>query len=92
MFFSNLHPDLIDVSRYSPLFTDHLQVCVERQALLVASDTVDFMLSKKLPVDHSLLQTLLEKLGRQKRWPRARELFKRKYYWIFVLYAKQLKS
>ncbi|KAK5621371.1 hypothetical protein CRENBAI_008373 [Crenichthys baileyi] len=68
--------DLIDVSRYDPLFTSHLQVCVERQILPVASDTVDFMLCKKLAVDHSLLQTLLEKLGRQNQWLRAREVFR----------------
>ncbi|XP_043995037.1 uncharacterized protein topaz1 isoform X2 [Gambusia affinis] len=68
--------DLIDISRYSPLFTSHLQVCVERQILPVASDLLDFMLSKQLAVDHSLLQTLLEKLGRQNLWLRAREVFK----------------
>ncbi|XP_032437826.1 protein TOPAZ1 isoform X1 [Xiphophorus hellerii] len=68
--------DLIDISRYSPMFTSHLQVCVERQILPVASDLLDFMLSKQLAVDHSLLQMLLEKLGRQNLWLRAREVFK----------------
>lgn len=82
--FPLLPPDLIDISRYSPMFTSHLQVCVERQILPVASDLLDFMLSKQLAVDHSLLQMLLEKLGRQNLWLRAREVFKRKYHWITV--------
>uniref|UniRef100_A0A096M011 Protein TOPAZ1 n=1 Tax=Poecilia formosa TaxID=48698 RepID=A0A096M011_POEFO len=71
--------DLIDIDRYSPLFTSHLQVCVERQYLPVAKDLLDFMLSKQLAVDHSMLQMLLEKLGRQNLWLRAREVFKRYY-------------
>ncbi|XP_014904340.1 uncharacterized protein topaz1 isoform X1 [Poecilia latipinna] len=75
-FFPPLPPDLIDIDRYSPLFTSHLQVCVERQYLPVAKDLLDFMLSKQLAVDHSMLQMLLEKLGRQNLWLRAREVFK----------------
>ncbi|XP_078811016.1 uncharacterized protein topaz1 isoform X7 [Oryzias latipes] len=39
-------------------------------------NTVDFMLSKKLPVDYTLLQTLLHKLGKQNLWLRAREVFR----------------
>ncbi|XP_023116713.2 uncharacterized protein topaz1 [Amphiprion ocellaris] len=68
--------DLIDISRYSPLFNSHLQVCVDRQILPVASDTVDFMLSKNLAVNHTVLQTLLHKLGKQNLWLRAREVFR----------------
>ncbi|KAF3707671.1 Testis- and ovary-specific PAZ domain-containing protein 1 [Channa argus] len=68
--------NMIDASRYCPLFNSHLQVCVERQVLPVAADTVDFMLSKKLPVDHKVLQTLLHKLGKQNLWLRAREVFR----------------
>ncbi|KAK2830137.1 hypothetical protein Q5P01_018068 [Channa striata] len=68
--------DTIDASRYNSLFNAHLQVCVERQVLPVAVDTVDFMLSKKLPVDHRVLQTLLHKLGKQNLWLRAREVFR----------------
>ncbi|XP_074469730.1 uncharacterized protein topaz1 isoform X3 [Sebastes fasciatus] len=68
--------DLVDVSRYGPLFNCHLQVCVERQIIPVASDTVDFMLSKKLSVDQALLQMLLHKLGKQNLWLRAREVFR----------------
>ncbi|XP_023815659.1 testis- and ovary-specific PAZ domain-containing protein 1 isoform X2 [Oryzias latipes] len=65
-----------DISKYALLFNSHLQACVDRQILPVASDTVDFMLSKKLPVDYTLLQTLLHKLGKQNLWLRAREVFR----------------
>ncbi|XP_013876576.1 uncharacterized protein topaz1 isoform X2 [Austrofundulus limnaeus] len=68
--------DLIDISRYSPQFNSHLQVCMEKQILPVAADTVNFMLCKKLPVDHSVLQTLIHKLGKQNFWLLARRLFK----------------
>ncbi|XP_039978230.1 protein TOPAZ1 isoform X3 [Xiphias gladius] len=68
--------DLIDISRYGPLFNSHLQVCVDRQILPLASDSVDFMLSKNLAVDHAMLQILLHKLGKQNLWLRAREVFR----------------
>ncbi|XP_054620782.1 protein TOPAZ1 isoform X2 [Dunckerocampus dactyliophorus] len=68
--------DQVDVLRYLPLFNSHLQVCVDRQVLPVASDTVDFMLSKKILVDHVVLQKLLHKLGKQNHWLRAREIFR----------------
>uniref|UniRef100_A0A3B4T6X0 Protein TOPAZ1 n=1 Tax=Seriola dumerili TaxID=41447 RepID=A0A3B4T6X0_SERDU len=68
--------DLVDISRYSPLFNSHLRVCVDRQILPVASDTVDFMLSQNVAVDHAVLQTLLQKLGKQNLWLRAREVFR----------------
>ncbi|XP_023284319.1 testis- and ovary-specific PAZ domain-containing protein 1-like [Seriola lalandi dorsalis] len=68
--------DLVDISRYSPLFNSHLRVCVDRQILPVASDTVDFMLSQNVAVDHAVLQTLLHKLGKQNLWLRAREVFR----------------
>ncbi|XP_054462649.1 uncharacterized protein topaz1 isoform X2 [Anoplopoma fimbria] len=68
--------DLVDTSRYGSLFNYHLRVCMDRQILPVASDSVDFMLSKTLPVDHALLQTLLHKLGKQNLWFRAREVFR----------------
>lgn len=71
-------PDCLDISRYSSLFNSHLQVCVDRQVLPVASDTVDLMFSKNLAVDHSVLQMLLHKLGKQNLWLRAREVFRRK--------------
>ncbi|XP_051247143.1 uncharacterized protein topaz1 isoform X2 [Dicentrarchus labrax] len=68
--------DLVSISRYHLLFNSHLQVCVDRQTLPVASDTVDFMLSKNLAVDHTVLQILLHKLGKQNLWLRAREVFR----------------
>lgn len=58
---------------------------MEKQLLPVASDTVNFMLCKKLPVDHSVLQTLIHKLGKQNLWQRAREVFKRKCHRSFYL-------
>ncbi|XP_033980301.1 protein TOPAZ1-like [Trematomus bernacchii] len=67
--------DMVGIPKYDPLFNSHLQVCMDRQILPVASDTVDFMLSKKLSVDPLLLQTLLNKLGKQNLWPRARRAF-----------------
>ncbi|TWW65390.1 Testis- and ovary-specific PAZ domain-containing protein 1 [Takifugu flavidus] len=68
--------DLADVSNYCSVFNAHLQVCVDRQTLPVASDLVDFMLSKQLAVEPALLQALLQKLGRQNLWLRAREVFR----------------
>nr|XP_019946442.1 PREDICTED: testis- and ovary-specific PAZ domain-containing protein 1 isoform X2 [Paralichthys olivaceus] len=68
--------DLIDISRYGPLFDSHLRVCMDRQVLPVASDTVDFMLSHNLAVDHAMLQILFHKLGKQNHWLRAREVFR----------------
>ncbi|XP_068432276.1 uncharacterized protein topaz1 isoform X4 [Clinocottus analis] len=68
--------DVVDTSRYSSLFNSHVRVCMDRQILPVASDAVDFMLYKKLPVELSLLQILFSKLGKQNHWLRARELFR----------------
>ncbi|XP_062266206.1 protein TOPAZ1 [Platichthys flesus] len=68
--------DLVDISRNGPLFDSHLQVCMDRQVLPVASDTVDFMLSHNLPVDQVMLQILFHKLGKQNLWLRAREVFR----------------
>lgn len=72
--------ELIDISRFYPLFSAHLQTCVDRQVLPVASDTVDFMLSKKIKVDGSTLQMLLHKLGKQSLWLKAREVFRRECF------------
>ncbi|XP_028317152.1 protein TOPAZ1 isoform X2 [Gouania willdenowi] len=68
--------DFVDTSRYCSLFNAHLQMCVERQILPVAADTVAFMICKKLPVKYTLLQVLLHKLGKQNIWLRAREIFR----------------
>lgn len=72
-----LPPEFVNVSNYCSAFNAHLLVCVDRQTLPVASDLVDFMLAKQLAVEPPLLQTLLQKLGRQNLWLRARELFRR---------------
>lgn len=77
MFLCWFSSDSVNISRYCPPFNTHLQVCVDRQMLPVASDTVDFMLSKKLSVTPSMLQTLIHKLGRQNLWLRARKVFRR---------------
>ncbi|XP_046875485.1 protein TOPAZ1 [Hypomesus transpacificus] len=68
--------DVGSMSQYESLFNSHLSVCVERQTLPVAADTLDFMLSKSLAVEPPLLHTLLHKLGKQNVWLRARSLFK----------------
>lgn len=69
--------DLVNVSTYSSVFNAHLLLCVDRQALPAASDLVDFMLAKQLPMEPSSLQQLLQKLAKQNLWLRARELFRR---------------
>ncbi|KAJ0054849.1 hypothetical protein NL108_006292 [Boleophthalmus pectinirostris] len=66
----------IDISKYTTFFTAHLQVCLDRQIVVLASDLVNFMLSKNLPVDHTMLQMLLHRLGKQNFWLKAREIFK----------------
>ncbi|XP_041665567.1 uncharacterized protein topaz1 isoform X2 [Cheilinus undulatus] len=68
--------NLLDISMYTPLFNTHLQMCLERHTLPVASDTVDFMFSKNLAVDQAMLHMLLNKLGKQNLWLRARDLFR----------------
>ncbi|KAK7898620.1 hypothetical protein WMY93_019473 [Mugilogobius chulae] len=68
--------DHIDISKYTPFFTTHLQVCLDRQVLLLASDVVNFMLSKNLTVDPAMLQMLLHRLGKQNFWLKAREVFR----------------
>lgn len=82
-------PDFADVSNYCSVFNAHLQVCVDRQTLPVASDLVDFMLSKQLAVEPALLQALLQKLGRQNLWLRAREVFRRESS-FYILNARQV--
>uniref|UniRef100_A0A8C6SIZ2 Protein TOPAZ1 n=1 Tax=Neogobius melanostomus TaxID=47308 RepID=A0A8C6SIZ2_9GOBI len=66
----------VDIARYTTFFSAHLQVCLDRQIVALASDLVDFMLSKGLQVDHAMLQMLLHKLGKQNLWLRARAIFK----------------
>lgn len=82
-------PEFANVSNYCSLFNAHLQVCVDRQTLPVASDLVDFMLSKQLAVEPALLQALLQKLGRQNLWLRAREVFRRESS-FYILNLRQV--
>ncbi|KAM8883697.1 protein TOPAZ1 [Synchiropus picturatus] len=67
---------LVNISKYTPFFMTHLDLCMEKRLLIVASDTVDFMLSKGLVVEHASLQRLLCKLVEQSKWLRARQVFK----------------
>lgn len=55
-------------------------MCLDRQKLPIATDTVDFMLCKNLAVDQAMLQILLHKLAKQNLWLRAREIFRREYH------------
>lgn len=74
--------DLVNISSYCSVFSAHLLLCLDRQALPVASDLVDFMLAKQMPVEVNLLHALLQKLGKQSLWLRARELFRRESYFL----------
>ncbi|MGH0117264.1 UNVERIFIED_CONTAM: hypothetical protein FKN15_032231 [Acipenser sinensis] len=68
--------DNVDVSRYTMIFNRHLSACIENQNLAVSSNTVDFMTSKSIPVDFSLLRKLIFKLGKNSLWLKARSLYK----------------
>lgn len=81
-------PDSVNISSYSSVFNAHLLLCVDRQTLPVASDLVDFMLAKQLAVEPSLLQALLQKLGRQNLWLRAREVFRRESSSVFLRFKQ----
>ncbi|XP_058869341.1 protein TOPAZ1 isoform X3 [Acipenser ruthenus] len=70
--------DNVDVSRYTMIFNRHLSACIENQNLAVSSNTVDFMTSKSIPVDFSLLRKLIFKLGKNSLWLKARSLYKKK--------------
>ncbi|KAJ3608633.1 hypothetical protein NHX12_023165 [Muraenolepis orangiensis] len=67
----------VDVSRYAAVFHAHLQACVDRQMLPVASDLAELILLKGLTVEAGLLQTLLNRLGNTNSWFAARKLFRR---------------
>lgn len=75
--------DLVNISNYCSVFNAHLLACVDRQALSVASDLVDLMLDKQLPIEPSSLHVLLQKLGKQNVWLRAREVFRRESFFFF---------
>ncbi|XP_062385173.1 uncharacterized protein topaz1 isoform X2 [Sardina pilchardus] len=69
--------DSADVGDYTGLFNSLLRSCLERTALLVAADTLDFMLTNGLRAELLLVQNLICDLGKRNRWNRARILFQR---------------
>lgn len=68
--------DGVQGSEYNPMFNAHLRKCVANQVLPVAADTLEFMLTQRIPLEMSELQQLIHKLGKQNSWSRARTLFK----------------
>ncbi|NWQ81024.1 TOPZ1 protein, partial [Columbina picui] len=70
------HSDTIDVSQYSYLFNKLIKACFESKNLGVSSSAVDFMLSKNIAIDFSLLRGLITALGRSSLWSKARTYYK----------------
>ncbi|XP_048086145.1 protein TOPAZ1 [Alosa alosa] len=69
--------DSTDVGEYTGLFNSLLRSCLERSALLVAADALEFMLGNGLHAELLLVQNLICDLGKRNRWNRARILFQR---------------
>ncbi|XP_061099420.1 protein TOPAZ1 [Conger conger] len=67
--------DAVDPSQYS-IFHWHLKACLEKQNLIVGSNIVEVMFTKKIEVDVCLLRSLVHKLGKQNSWQKARSLYK----------------
>ncbi|NXI82758.1 TOPZ1 protein, partial [Rhipidura dahli] len=70
------HSDIVDASQYSCLFNKLINACFENKNLGVSSSAVDFMLSKKIAIDPSLLRRLITALGRSSLWSKARTYYK----------------
>ncbi|XP_019364351.1 PREDICTED: testis- and ovary-specific PAZ domain-containing protein 1 isoform X1 [Gavialis gangeticus] len=68
--------DTLDVSQYSLLFNKLLDACIESKSLGVSSSVIDFMFSKKVPIDFTLLRGLITTLGRSCLWLKARTYYK----------------
>ncbi|KYO26974.1 testis- and ovary-specific PAZ domain-containing protein 1 isoform C [Alligator mississippiensis] len=68
--------DALDVSQYSLLFNKLLDACIESKSLGVSSSVIDFMLSKNVPIDFTLLRGLITTLGRSCLWLKARTYYK----------------
>ncbi|KFQ30771.1 Testis- and ovary-specific PAZ domain-containing protein 1, partial [Mesitornis unicolor] len=68
--------DTVDVSQYSCLFNMLINACFESKNLGVSSSAVDFMLSKNMAIDFSLLRGLITALGRSSLWSKARTYYK----------------
>ncbi|XP_036446330.1 uncharacterized protein topaz1 [Colossoma macropomum] len=69
--------DGVQLGEYCGVFNAHLQKCMMNQVLLVAADTLEFMLTQGISAEPSQLQNVIHKLGRQNVWSRGRALFKR---------------
>ncbi|XP_069051355.1 protein TOPAZ1 isoform X2 [Lepisosteus oculatus] len=68
--------DAPSVSQCVPVFNRLLKCCIEQHNLTVSSNAVDFMVCKKIPVNFGLLRNLIDRLGRQSLWVKARSLYK----------------
>uniref|UniRef100_A0A7M4EAQ4 Protein TOPAZ1 n=1 Tax=Crocodylus porosus TaxID=8502 RepID=A0A7M4EAQ4_CROPO len=68
--------DTLDVSQYSLLFNKLLDACIESKSLGVSSSVIDFMFSKNVPIDFTLLRGLITTLGRSCLWLKARTYYK----------------
>ncbi|XP_053873603.1 protein TOPAZ1 [Malaclemys terrapin pileata] len=68
--------DTLDVSQYSLLFNKLLDSCIESKGLGISSSVTDFMLSKNIPIDFTLIRGLITALGRSCLWLKARIYYK----------------
>nr|XP_025046068.1 protein TOPAZ1 isoform X2 [Pelodiscus sinensis] len=68
--------DSLDVSQYSLLFNKLLDACIENKNFGVSSSVTDFMLSKNIPIDFTLIRGLITALGRSSLWLKARTYYK----------------
>ncbi|XP_067417718.1 protein TOPAZ1 [Emydura macquarii macquarii] len=68
--------DTLDVSQYKLLFNKLLDACIESKSLGVSSSVTDFMLSKNIPIDFTLIRGLITALGRSCLWLKARIYYK----------------
>ncbi|XP_043396810.1 protein TOPAZ1 isoform X6 [Chelonia mydas] len=68
--------DALDVSQYSLLFNKLLDACIESKSLGISSSVTDFMLSKNIPIDFTLIRGLIAALGRSCLWLKARTYYK----------------
>ncbi|CAH2282905.1 Hypothetical predicted protein [Pelobates cultripes] len=66
----------VDVAQYSILFNKLLGSCIENQSLGISSSIVDFMVSKKIPINFYFLRNLITALGQSCLWLRARGHYK----------------
>ncbi|XP_039383165.1 protein TOPAZ1 isoform X1 [Mauremys reevesii] len=68
--------DTLDVSQYSLLFNKLLDACIESKGFGISSCVTDFMLSKNIPIDFTLIRGLITALGRSCLWLKARIHYK----------------